>query len=159
VGGRSVAFSLSDQWQLAEAHALPVTRSVDDQAADAVGGKVRNGVAVLDLFGDVEAVEIDHRRCGPFAGRLGVGMHQERGEGRALVRNLNVLDAWAADDRGRIAKRLDGFGIDLHAARRLRLQEALAGLVVARGAQKTGRRGLVVPLSLGKAPARLDLVA
>ena len=86
-------------------------------------------------------------------------MHQQRRQARAFIRNFDVLDARAADDRGGVAERLHRLRVDVHPALRLRLQEALAGLVVARRAQEAGRRGVLVAVLLGGAAARLDHVA
>ncbi len=86
-------------------------------------------------------------------------MHQQRRQARVLVRDFDVLDTRIADDSDRLAEDRDGFLVDLHPARRLRLQEALAGLVVARRALETGRGGEQMAVLLGGAAARLDLVA
>ena len=93
VGRRRVLLGLGDQRQIAEAHALAVAGPVDDQAADAARREIGHAVAVLHLLGDVEAVEEHHRRRGLAAGRLRIGMHQQRRQARALVRNLDRLDA------------------------------------------------------------------
>ena len=61
--------------------------------------------------------------------------------------------------RGRIAKRRDGFRIHVEAVLRLRLQEAFAGLVVARCPQQTGSGRVGMAILLGRASARLDRLA
>ena len=109
VDRRGVAFGLGDQRHVAEAHALAVAGAVDDQAADAARHQVGNAVAVLDLLGDVEAVE-EHdggRRIG--AGRLRIGMHQESRAGCALIGDLDRLDARPAQEGGGIEEGRDGF--------------------------------------------------
>jgi len=65
VSGGGIAFGLGDQRQIAEADALPVAGTVNDQATDAARGKVGNSVAVLQLFGDIETIEEHHARCAP----------------------------------------------------------------------------------------------
>src|SRR6202035_3028083 len=62
VDRRGVAFGLGDQRQIAKPHALAVAWPVDDQAADAARGEIGYAVAVLQLLGDVEAVEEHHGR-------------------------------------------------------------------------------------------------
>src|SRR5262249_58334479 len=60
VGRRGVALGLGNQREVAKADALAVAGAVDDQAADAARGEIGHRIAVLNLLGDVEAVEIDH---------------------------------------------------------------------------------------------------
>ena len=64
-----------------------------------------------------------------------------------------------ADDRGSVSEDLHRLGVDVHAALGARMDEALAGLVVAARAQKARRRGALVAVLLLLAPARLDLIA
>jgi hypothetical protein len=113
----------------------------------------------LDFLGDVEAVEEHHRGGAARARDRPVGMHQQRRQRRALVGNLDVFDARATHERGRVAKCLHRSGVDVETAPCLRLQEALAGLVVAGRAQQTGGGGLRVAGFLRRAPARLDGLA
>jgi hypothetical protein len=56
-------------------------------------------------------------------------------------------------------KRRHRFLVNLHSLLRLRLQETLAGLVIARCAQEAGRRREPVPLTLSGAAARLNPIA
>src|SRR5690606_15265692 len=60
VRGARVALGVVTQVEAAEAHALAVARAIDDQARDAARRQVRNALEVLDLLGDVEAVEEHH---------------------------------------------------------------------------------------------------
>src|SRR5262245_49631912 len=60
VGGGGVALGLGDERQVAEAYALAVAGTVDDEASDAARGEVGDAVAVLQLLGDVESVEKHH---------------------------------------------------------------------------------------------------
>src|SRR5207247_10532946 len=62
VSGGGIALGLRDERQIAEAHALAVSRAIHDETADAARGKIGNAVAVLQLFGDCETVE-EHRVC------------------------------------------------------------------------------------------------
>ena len=150
---------LGDQRQVAKAHALAVARPVDDQAADAARREVGHAVAVLQFLGDVEAVEEHHAGRGLAAGRGRIGMHEQRGQARRPVRHLDRLDARMPDVGGRILEDFHRLGVDVEAALRAWMDEALAGLVVAAGAHEARRRGLFVALALFVAPARLDLVA
>src|SRR5262249_36935911 len=64
-----------------------------------------------------------------------------------------------ADDGGSVLENLHRGGVDGHAALRARLDETLAGLVVARRAHEAGCRGEPVPFALLVVAARRDLVA
>jgi hypothetical protein len=108
---------------------------------------------------DVEPVEEHHGGRPLAAVDLGVGVHQEAGQARARVGNLHRLDARAADECSGGSEDLDRAPVHLHAGLAFRLQEALAGLVVARRAHEAGRHGQRMALLLLLAPARHDLVA
>src|SRR5262245_36804395 len=64
-----------------------------------------------------------------------------------------------ADDGGGVFEDLHRLGVDVHAALGARMDEALAGLVVARRPHETRCRRALVALLLLVAAARLDLVA
>src|SRR5262249_34741501 len=68
------------------------------------------------------------------------------------------LDARMADDGGGVLENFHRGGVDGHAALRARLDETLAGLVVARRAHEAGCRGEPVSFELLVAAARRDLV-
>ena len=76
VGGGGIALGLGDERQVAEAHALAVAGAVDDEASDAARGEVGDAVAVLQLLGDVEAVEEHHAGRRFRSGGTGLGMHE-----------------------------------------------------------------------------------
>src|SRR5690349_3647492 len=61
VSRRCVILGLGNQRQIAKAHALAVSRSIDDQATNAAGGEVGNAIAVLQLLCNIEAVEKYYR--------------------------------------------------------------------------------------------------
>jgi hypothetical protein len=65
----------------------------------------------------------------------------------------------AAHERGRVTECLHRSGVDVETAPGLRLQEALAGLVVAARAQQAGGGGLRVAGFLRRASARFDRLA
>src|SRR5262245_8944823 len=86
-------------------------------------------------------------------------MHAQRRQARAGIGHFHRLDARTAEDPGGLLEDLHRLGVDVHAALRARMDEALAGLVVARRPHEAGRRAALVVLPLLVAPARLDLVA
>src|SRR5215813_10664812 len=154
-----VALGLRDQWQIAKAHALTVSRAIHDETAYAARSKIGNAVAVLELLGDVEAVEEHHARRRSRPGRCGLGMHKERRQARAFVRHLDRFDARPAYHRGGGLEELHGGRIDRHAALRTGMNKALTGLVVARRAHEARRCGELMAFRLCVAPAGCDLVA
>jgi hypothetical protein len=90
--------------KIAEADRFAVARPIDDEAGDAARDEIAHALEVLDLLRHVEAVEVDERRR---AARCALGMDEERGETRALVRNLDVLDARSPDAGRRITEAVD----------------------------------------------------
>src|SRR5262245_20262687 len=86
-------------------------------------------------------------------------MHQQRRQAGAVVGYLDRLDARMADDGSGVFEQLHRLGVDVHAALGARVDESLAGLVVARRPPEAGGGGVLVALALRLAPARLDLVA
>lgn len=132
----TVALRLVVERQIAEADGLAVAGAVDDETRDAARDEVRHPPEVLDLLGDVEAVEKDHRRGatgGPF--RVDV----ERGEARALVWHLDVLDPRTPEVPGRVAKGLDAAPVGRESHLALGLKEPLADVIVMRGTQEATR--------------------
>src|SRR5262249_9429068 len=79
-------------------------------------------------------------------------------EAGAGIGHLHRLDARMADDGGGVLEDPYRFGVDGHAALRARMDEPLAGLVVARGPHEARRRRPLVAFRLLLAAARLDLV-
>jgi hypothetical protein len=117
--------------------------------------KVRNAVAVLQLLGDVEAVE-EHHAGSALRGAVRVGMHQQRRQAGVPVRHLDRLDAGMLEHAGGVLEQLHRPCVDLHAARRARVNEALAGLVIARCAQEARRGGALMPARVRLVAAGLD---
>jgi hypothetical protein len=113
----------------------------------------------LQLLGDVEAVEKHHGRRLPRSRRIGIGMHEKRRQTGVLVRHLDDFDARAAHHARRFFEDRHRPRVDIHAPRRSGMDEALAGLVVTRGAQKAGCGGQLMAGAQGVATALLDLVA
>src|SRR5450756_1720146 len=64
------------------------------KARDAARDQVRHALEVLDFLGDVEAVEEHQRRYCAGALRQWFRVHENSGKRSALVRYLNVLDAY-----------------------------------------------------------------
>src|SRR5262249_52067208 len=124
-----IALGLRDQGQIAKAHALAVSGAIHDETADAARGKIGNAVAVLQLLGDVETVEEHHARRGSRSGSLGLGMHEEGRQARAIVRHLDWLDARMPHEGGGVLEELDRGRVDRHAALRTGMNETLTGLV------------------------------
>src|SRR5262249_23292408 len=159
VRGGSIALGLGDERQVAEAHALAVAGTVDDKASDAARSEVGDTVAVLQLLGDVEAVEEHHARRRFRSDSVGLGMHEQRRQAGAVVGHLDWLDAWmAAEGRG-VPDGVYRRGVDGNAALRARMDETLAGLVIACRAHEAGCRGEPMPFALLVAAACRDLVA
>src|SRR5215471_20286373 len=86
-------------------------------------------------------------------------MHEQRRQTGAVVGHLDRFDARVADDGSSVLENLHRGGVDGHAALRARLDETLAGLVVARRAHEAGCCGELVLFALLVAAARRDLVA
>ena len=105
------------------------------------------------LLGVVHAVEHDHGRRGPVAWRL----HEQRGQGGALVGHLDELDVRMAQP--------DALVPDLVGVRALRLllrarrDEALGVVVIDAGAQVIVAGGDLAALGQRLVAALLDLVA
>ena len=117
------------QIEIAEADALAIARSVHDQAGDAARNEIADALEVLDLLGHVEAVEEHHRRhLAAAPGRL--GMHIDGGNARALIGNFDVLQARALDVLSRLAQAVHAAHIGIEPVLALRLQEALADVVI-----------------------------
>src|SRR5260370_859656 len=102
---KSLSFSSAAAWP------------VDDETADPARGKIRNAIAVLQLLGDVEAVEEHHAGRALRSGYGRIGMHQQRRQARILVRYLHRLDAGMTDDAGGVLEDFHRLGVDVHAAR------------------------------------------
>ncbi len=153
-----IALGLRDQRQVAEAHALAVSRAIDDETADAARDKVGNAVAVLQLFGDIETVEEHHARRGSRSCSLGIGMHEERRQARAIVLHLDRFDARTPHEGGGGLEELHGGRVDRHAALRTGMNETLTGLVIAGRAHEARGYGEPVAFRLRVAPAGCDLV-
>src|SRR5262249_23676788 len=93
------------------------------------------------------------------SGSVGLGMHEQRRQAGAVVGHLDWLDAWMADDGRGILEDFDRRGVDGHAALRARMDETLAGLIIARRAHEAGCRREPMPFALLVAAARRDLVS
>jgi hypothetical protein len=109
----------------------------------------------LNLLGDVEAVEEHQRRRRLVAGGLRCGMHEQRRQYLVAVRHLDRLDARPLQHRGAVGERFHRLLVHRGRARAV-LQEALADLVVMRGAHQACGRGERVALLLFVATAGLD---
>jgi len=120
------------------------------KARDAARDQVRHALEVLDFLGDVEAVEEHQRRYCAGAPRQWFRVHENSGKRSALVRYLNVLDARPPHELRRVAEAFDAAAIRIEPLG-LRLQEALADVVVVGRAQEIGR-GARAP-ALGEQPA------
>src|SRR6266852_6159697 len=86
-------------------------------------------------------------------------MQEERRQARILVRHLDRLDAGVTEETCGVLEDFHRLGVDVLAPLRARMNEAFAGLIVARRAQEARCRGTLVPSLLRVAPARLDLVS
>ena len=153
-----VFLRLSDQRQAAEAHALAVARSVDDQTGDAACNQIGNAFEILKLLGDVEAVEEHHRRCGLVARRFRRGGNEQRRQCLVAVRHLDMFDARPLQQGRAVGERLHRFLVGLGGARAV-LEEPFADLGVVRRAHQAGGGGQRMALFRLVAAARLDDVA
>ncbi len=86
-------------------------------------------------------------------------MHKKPGQRRVPVGNFDRLDARPMHQSGGFLKDAHRLGVDIHAVLRARLDEALAGLIVAGGAHETRSRRELVACAQRFAAAGLDLVA
>ena len=130
---RRVVFGIVPQVEIAEADAFTVARAIDDQAGDAARGEIGDAFEILNLLGDIEAVEEHHRRH--FATTISrLGMHVDRRQAGAVIGNFHVLHARPLDVFGRVAKAIDAALVSVVARFTLRLQEALADMIIGAGA-------------------------
>src|SRR5262249_17107619 len=93
------------------------------------------------------------------SGSVGLGMHEQGRQAGAVVGHLDGLDAWMADDGRGVLEDFDRRGVDGHAALRARMDETLAGLIIARPAPEAGCRRQPMAFALLVAAARRDLVS
>ena len=79
VGRCAVAFGFVMQPLIAKAHGLAVAGAIDDEAGDAARGEVGHAFEILNLFGDIKAVEEHHRGCWPLVPHV-FRVDQDRGQ-------------------------------------------------------------------------------
>ena len=148
-------FGVVPQVEIAEADAFAVARAVDDQAGDAARDEIGDAFEILNFLGHVEAVEEHHGRH--FAAAIGrLGMHIDRRQTGAVVGNFDVLHARPLDVLGGIAKAIDAALIGVVACLALRLQEALADMIIGAGALQILRAAYRVARGDALAAAVLD---
>src|SRR5438105_4449946 len=92
-GRRRVVLGVVAQVEVAKTDTLTIPWTIHDQAGNAAGDKVRNTFEVLNLFGDIEAVEENNRRHLARIIRW-LGMNIDRGKARCpFIGNFDVLHA------------------------------------------------------------------
>src|SRR5450759_3156064 len=141
------------QVETAKADAFAIARAVHDQTSNATGNQIGNALEILNLLGDIEAVEEHHRRhLATAVGRL--GMHIDRRQAGAVIGNLYVLDARPLDVLGGVAEAVHAAPIGVVAVLALRLQEALADMVIGAGALE-----ILLSLIHISEPTRLGMIS
>ena len=142
------------QIEIAKPNTFAIPRAVYDQTGNATGDKIGHALEVLNLFGDIEAVEKNHGRDFAAASR-GLGMHIDRRQAGALIRTLHVLHTRPLDVVGRIAQAIHPAHIRIEPVLALRLQKALADVIIGAGALQILRTAGLMPIGDALAAAVL----
>src|SRR5450631_289023 len=122
-------FCVVTQVKTAKPDAFAIARAVHDQTSNATRNQVGDALEILNLLSDIETVEEHHGRH--FAATVGrFGMHIKRRQAGAVIRNLYVLYARPLEVLGGVTKAVDAAPIGVVAVLALRLQEALADMVI-----------------------------
>src|SRR5262249_8136176 len=151
-----ITLGLRNQRQIAKAHALAVAGTIDNEATDAACREIGNAVPVLQLLGDIEAIKEHHARRRSGTCGIRIRVYEQPRQARILVRHFARLDARPADYPRRLLEDLHRPRVDVLAAPGARVDETLAGLIIARRAQEACCRREPMPRSLLAAPAPFD---
>src|SRR6185437_15664523 len=155
VGRRGVTLGLMVQIKIAEPDAFAVPRSVHDQAGNAARSEISHALVVLNLLGDIEAVEENHR--GHLAGAIcRLGVYVDRRQTRSFVWDLDMLQARPLDVLGGVSQAVDAAHVRVEPFLALRLQEAFADVIIDAGALEILRAARGMSLGYAFPAAILD---
>ena len=133
----------------------PLPGPVDDQAGDAARDQIGHAFEILNLLGDIEPVE-KHQRRHLAGGIRRFGMDVDRRQAGVAVGNFDMLHARPLDVFGRVAEARNAAHIGVEPLLALRLQEALADMVIGAGAVQILRAARGEAFGDAFAPAVFD---